>query len=349
MASRQLTKNERRRRKRRRRRIINIILLLIIVVLIAAIVVATAASKLLNKVGRDELDSSANLYQNQVEGYTNILLLGVDTRDMSDVENSRTDAIMIASINNSTDEITLTSIYRDTYLQMGDTTTYDKITHAHYYGSTEMSIASINRAMDLDIDQYVMMNFKGVADAIDEMGGITVNVKDYEIEELNKYTVETAKIIGRKNYGLATKAGKQTLDGCQAVSYGRIRKGVGDDYARTGRMRIVFKKVLAKSKKMGPTKLYKVAAAILPEMKTNLSNREMLDLALKLQKLSVNSSKGFPYNKTAGMINGVSYVQATDLAADVTTFHQKVLGQSNYTPSSTVQEISSQVSASSSY
>ena len=104
MASRQLTKNERRRRKRRRRRIINIILLLIIVVLIAAIVVATAASKLLNKVGRDELDSSANLYQNQVEGYTNILLLGVDTRDMSDVENSRTDAIMIASINNSTDE-----------------------------------------------------------------------------------------------------------------------------------------------------------------------------------------------------------------------------------------------------
>lgn len=333
------------RRRRRGRRIVNTLLIVLIIVLIGAIAAVMAGTKILNTVNRADLKSSANLYKHEVDGYTNILLLGVDTRDLNEVKNSRTDMIMIASINNSTDEITLTSVYRDTYLQMGDTSTYDKITHAHYYGSTEMSIASINRAMDLDIDQYALVNFKGVADAVDAMGGLEINVEDYEIDELNKYAKETAKIIGKKSYTKVKKPGKQVLDGCAAVSYGRIRKGVGDDYKRTDRMRIVFKKILSKAKSMDVKTLYKVAGAILPEVQTNLSNKDMLDLALKLKKLNVGSSKGFPYNKTAGLVDGVSYVQATDLAGDVKTFHEKVFKEKDYEPSSNVQEISQIVSA----
>lgn len=341
-----MTRKKRPGRKRRAaRRIVNVFLLIIIIALIAAIAVVTAGTRLLNKVNRVDLDSSANLYTHEVDGYTNILLLGVDTRDLADVENSRTDMIMIMSINNSTSEITLTSIYRDTYIQMGDTSTYDKITHAHYYGGTEMSIATVNRAMDLDIDQYALVNFKGVADAVDAMGGIEVDVEDYEIEELNKYTKETAKIIGREDYNLVEEAGTQTLDGCQSVSYGRIRKGVGDDFKRTDRMRIVFSKIIAKAKKMDPLTLYQTASAILPEIQTNLSNKDMLDMALKLKDMDVGDSKGFPYNKTTGMIDGASVVQATDLASDVTTFHQEVFGESDYTPSDTVYEISSIASA----
>ncbi len=328
------------RRRRRGRRIVNTLLIVLIVALIGAIAAVMAGTKILNTVNRADLKSSADLYRHEVDGYTNILLLGVDTRDLSEVKNSRTDMIMIASINNSTDEITLTSVYRDTYLQMGDTSTYDKITHAHYYGSTEMSIASLNRAMDLDIDQYALVNFKGVADAVDEMGGLEINVEDYEIDELNKYTKETAKIVGKKSYTIVKKPGKQVLDGCASVSYGRIRKGVGDDYKRTDRMRIVFKKILSKAKSMDVKTLYQVAGAILPEVQTNLSNKDMMSLALKLKKLNVGDSKGFPYNKTTGMVDGVSYVQATDLASDVKKFHQKVFNESDYEPSATVQEIS---------
>lgn len=333
------------RRRRRGRRIVNTLLIVLIVVLIGAIGAVMAGTKILNTVNRTELDSSANLYKHEVDGYTNILLLGVDTRDMSDVKNSRTDMIMIASINNSTDEITLTSVYRDTYLQMGDTSTYDKITHAHYYGSTEMSIASLNRALDLDIDQYALVNFKGVADAIDAMGGLEINVEEYEIEQLNKYAKETASITGKKKYTKVTKPGKQVLDGCASVSYGRIRKGVGDDYKRTDRMRTVFKKIIQKAKKMDVPTLYKVGKQILPEIQTNLSNKDMMSLALKVRNISVGDSKGFPYNKTSGLVDGVSYVQATDLASDVKTLHQKVFGEKDYEPSSTVQEISQIASA----
>ncbi len=337
--------NRRTRWRRRGRSLVNTLLIALIIVLIGAIAAVMAGTKILNTVNRTELDSSANLYKHEVDGYTNILLLGVDTRDLSEVKNSRTDMIMIASINNSTSEITLTSIYRDTYLQMGDTSTYDKITHAHYYGSTEMTIASINRALDLDIDQYALVNFKGVADAIDAMGGLEIDVEDYEIEQLNKYAKETAKIIGKKKYTKVTKPGKQTLDGCAAVSYGRIRKGVGDDYKRTDRMRIVFKKLLEKAKKMDIKTLYEVASKVLPEIQTNLSNKDMMSLALKVKNLSVGDSKGFPYNKTSGLVGGVSYVQATNLASDVTTLHQKVFGEEDYEPSSTVQEISQMASA----
>ena len=91
--------------------------------------------------------------------------------------------------------------------------------------------------MDLNVDKYVLFNFKMVSDLVNSVGGITVDVKDYEIQQLNKYTKQTAHNIGQKKYKLVTKAGKQKLEGVQAVSYGRIRKGVGDDFKRTSRMR----------------------------------------------------------------------------------------------------------------
>ena len=183
-----------------------------------------------------------------VDGYINILLLGVDSRDMSNLKGTRSDMIMIASINKDTNDVKLTSVYRDTYLKLGDTSTYDKITHACVYGGPEMTMKSLNQAMDLNITNYAIVNFKAVADLVDAVGGITVDVQQAEIYQLNKYTKETAKNIGRKNYNLVSEPGVQTLEGVQAVSYGRIRKGVGDDFKRTERMRIVVSKVFEKAK-----------------------------------------------------------------------------------------------------
>lgn len=193
-----------------------------------------------------------------VDGYYNILLLGVDSRDMDDLKGTRSDAIMIVSINKDTNDVKILSVYRDTFLKMGDTSSYDKITHACAKGGPEMTMKTLNQAMDLNISNYVVVNFKAVADLVDAVGGIEVDVQDYEIQQLNKYTKETADNIGTKKYNLVKSAGVQTLEGVQAVSYGRIRKGVGDDFKRTERMRTVMTLVTDKMKDMSFKEIKKI-------------------------------------------------------------------------------------------
>lgn len=329
------------KRKKRRKRIKRRIILIIAALLLLFIAfVATT----LGKINHESIDESA-LNITKVKGYTNILLLGVDSRDMNDTEGTRTDAIMIVSINDKTKEVTMTSVYRDTYLKMGNTDDYDKITHAHAYGGPEMVIASLNEAMDTDIEDFMLVNFKGVADGIDYLGGIEVDVEDYEIEELNKFTTETGHTIGRESYGMVEAPGKQTLDGTQAVSYGRIRKGVGDDFKRTERMRTVMKKVMEKVNKLSIFGKISFLNHVLPEVKTDMSSLKVLRYALMLKSIEMKGSDGFPYNPTTGYRNGVSYVFAVNLAQDVTEMHNKLFGDASYEPSQTVQDISYNASA----
>ena len=282
----------------------------------------------------------------EVDGYINILLLGVDSRDMSDLKGTRSDMMMIASINQETYEVKLTSIYRDTYLKLGDTPTYDKVTHACVYGGPEMTMKSLNQALDLNITNYAIVNFKAVADLVDAMGGITVEIQENEIQQLNKYTKQTAKNIGRTEYGIVKEAGMHTLDGCQAVSYGRIRKGVGDDFKRTERMRIVVSKVFTKAKTMSFSELKDIINLMVPQVKTNLTMNDILALGIRLPQYDISSGTGFPYKWSAGYINDISYVfPAGGLASNVKQLHEEVFGQTDYTPSSTVYAISNEIIA----
>ena len=142
-----------------------------------------------------EIPDSYDLGITPVDGFINILLLGTDARQMSGDEPTRADMVMIASINVETHEVTLTSIYRDTYLKLGDTSTYDKITHAYFYGGPEMTIKTVNQALDLNIQNYAVVNFKVVADVVDAIGGIDINVEDYEIDEMNACIRENALVL----------------------------------------------------------------------------------------------------------------------------------------------------------
>lgn len=313
---------------------------IILAILLILVVFVGYLFSLLGRINKDDIDESA-LGIVDVPGYTNILILGVDSRDMESTEGARTDMIMIASINDSTKEVTLTSVFRDTYLRMGATEDYDKITHAHAYGGPEMTIRSLNDAMDLDIDDYVLVNFKGVADAIDALGGIEIDVEDYEIEQLNKYAKETAKVIGRDGFDSeVTEPGLQTLDGCQAVSYGRIRKGVGDDFKRTERMRIVLQTVADELKTMNIIKLTRFAGALMPEIKTDIGTVDIMKYIFMLKSMDFSGSEGFPYNPMTGTRNGASCVFAIDLESDVIEMHEKVFGQADYDPTETCKEIS---------
>lgn len=278
-----------------------------------------------------------------VDGYINILLLGVDTRDMSNVEGAGADAIMILSIKEDTGDVKLMSVYRDTYLKMGDEEYYDKITNANRVGGPELMMKTLNQAMDLNISKFAVVNFKSVADLVDAVGGITVDIQDYEIEQLNKYTKQTAKNIGKENYQLVKEPGTQTIEGVQAVSYGRIRKGVGDDYKRTERMRIVITKVFEKVKTMSVGELNNILNLMMPQVQTNLSNNDIFVLAARLMNFNIQSGAGWPYDVTSGLVDGVSYVFPDDLYSNTKELHQKMFGQEDYEPTDLVLTMSNQI------
>ncbi len=317
----------------------------LILIFIAALIVAGALigytyTKLdkIEKVKVNEEELSAV----DVDGYLNILILGVDARDMNKLEGSRTDTILIASINEKTKDVKLISLYRDTFLKMGDTSTYDKITHAHAFGGAKMAIKSINQALDLNIKKFAIINFEGVSDMVDALGGITLNIEDYEIDELNRAVEENARILGQ-TYKPVEKAGKQTVNGQQALAYARIRQGVGDDFKRTERARITIKAILDKAKKSNPSKLNKMVDKVLPFVRTNLSNSDILLLASRVTKYSIKGSIGFPYSVAGGMHNGVSYVFPTDLLENVKRLHKEAFGQEDYVPSAMVSQIAANI------
>ena len=335
-----------------------IALILIVALLGAGIVFAAGANyvssalKEAQKPVYTEIDEEGNEYVpdldlgiTPVNGFINILLLGVDTRDMNNIKGSRSDMIMIASINQNTYDVTLTSLYRDTYLKLGSTGTYDKITHACSYGGPDLTMQSLNQAMDLNLQNYAIVNFKAVADIVDAVGGITVNVSEKEIQQLNKYTKASAKNIGYDDYHLVKHAGVQKLCGVQAVSYGRIRKGVGDDYKRTERMRTVVSLVFEKAKKMSFSELKSIIDNMIPQVKTNMKMNDILALGSKITKYNIKSGAGFPYQVAGAYYNNISYVFPINLANSTAKFHREVFGQASYSVSSTCASISAEIAA----
>jgi LCP family protein required for cell wall assembly len=327
---------------------ISIIVLILIVVL--GVTAYTAyrlyVNSKLDKINRVSVDPK-NLSCVDVDGYANIVLLGVDTRNMKkkNLQGANTDCIVIVSMNEKTKKVNLISVYRDTYLRINGTITYEKVNSAFANGGAASTMKTLNEAADLNISKYVLFNFKMVADMVNAVGGIEVNVKKAEIQQLNKYTKETAKSIGQKKYKRVKKPGLQTLEGVQAVSYGRIRKGVGDDFKRTNRMRIVMSKVLGKLKKASFGELNNLMDTCMKQCETNLSNNDLLALAQRLSKVEINKSVGWPYNVTVGSLNGISYVFPAQLDKNVVRLHKALFGQENYKVSENVTVISNQIKA----
>ena len=175
-------KNNKKYKKNKKKKIIIVFLLLIVILL--GVVTGFIYNKL-SKVNFFELDNSKLGIGNKT-GYRNIALFGVDSRNMNSTKGSRSDAIIIVSINQKTKDVNLISVYRDTYLDVeGHGLT--KVTHAHAYGGPELAINTLNRNLDLDINEFVAVNFEVVADVVDLVGGIEVTIEKNEVEQMNKY------------------------------------------------------------------------------------------------------------------------------------------------------------------
>ena len=310
----------------------------------------TAVKSTLDNIGKVELDPGMIGIDPQVDqelaNYRNIAVLGIDARDMSNDEGSRSDSIIIASINNETSEIKMFSVYRDTMLDLGEGTQgLDKVTHAYYYGGPTKALYALNHNLDLNIKEVVVVNWKAVADTIDALGGVEIDVKESEIQQLNKYINETANSVGGSKKKIKGP-GKQTLNGVQAVTYARIRKDAATgDYRRNERMKIVVKKAFEKAKHMDYSALKKITKNVMPEMKTNMSTADIMGMMMKLNSFDMTSSStGWPYD-VGSWTGDAWYGPPVTLSSNVTKLHEDFFNQQGYTPTDHVQEISSRISA----
>lgn len=272
------------------------------------------------EISEDEIEVSEGI-EEKLSGYRNIVLLGVDSNKFV----GRTDCIIIFSLNQETNDVKMTSIYRDTYVQVPGYG-YTKINHAYAYGRASLAMSTINKNLDLDIKEFVTINFGVVKDVVDYIGGVEVKIT----------SAEAKKISGLSG------AGTYTLTGEQALAYGRIRY-IDSDYKRTERMRTVINAVFEKVKGMSLTEINALVDKILPEVQTNITMAEITSMLTKVTSFNIKESTGWPYNVTEKRIDGISYVIPRTLKSSVKKLHEELFGEQDYETSETVNNISSTI------
>ena len=283
-----------------------------------------------------EVNEGVNL---EKKGYRNIAIFGVDSR-ANTYDDTRSDCIIIAAINEETKDVKLISVYRDSYLNINGHG-LDKVTHAFSYGGAELAINTLNKNLDLDIKEFVALNFGAVVDIINEVGGVEINITSEELKYINSYISEIDRIEGKSTKRI-TYAGKQTLNGVQALAYSRIRYTAGGDYKRTERMRDVLTATANKAKKISITELNSLLDKLLPEVSTNIKANEIRALIPEAMQYNINTSVGWPYN-VQGITLDRWYGVPVTLENNVKKLHQEVYGESEYEPSSKVKEISNSI------
>lgn len=296
----------------------------------------------------EEVNATSN-EEGTGKGYMQVALFGVDSREGQLNQNTRTDTIIIASINLDTHEVKLVSVYRDTYLNLcGENETYNKCNSAYAVGGPEQAIRMLNRNLDLNITHYVTVGFKGVVETIDALGGIQMEITSAEIGYLNDYQYCIAEDLGIAGYTDVVSPGLQTLNGLQACAYCRIRYTAGDDYRRAERQRDVIAQMVEQAKQEDAATLTTIATNAFSNISTNYDLDEILGLATTANQYTIVGSEGFPFTeyRTAGTIGGKgSCVVPVDLATNVTLLHEFLFGVENYEPSAVVQEYSDRIEA----
>lgn len=280
----------------------------------------------------------------KLEKFTTIALFGVDSRTGILGKGNRSDTIIIASINNETKDVKLCSVYRDTYLNKGNGS-YGKATEAYAFGGPDQAIRMMNLNLDLNISKYVAVDFTAIANVVDALGGIEVEVTDAEVSHLNNYTVETSEVVGRSTKKLPGP-GTYNLDGIQAVSYCRIRYTKGDDFKRTERQRDVIEKIVDKAKTADIATLNKIVDEMFPQVATNLKATDVTSMVADILSYSIVESTGFPFDKATGTFGSKgSCVVAADLESNVEQLHALLYDdEDGYKVSDKVKEISTKIS-----
>lgn len=280
----------------------------------------------------------------KMKGYRNIALFGVDSTTGELTKNTRSDSIMIASINLDTGECKLVSIYRDTYLNLSNDS-YNKCNAAYAKGGPKMAINMLNMNLDLNITDFVTVGFAGLTDTIDALGGIMIDVDDAELQHINSYQICMAEDL-KRSYTPVTSSGYQLLDGLQATAYCRIRYTAGDDFKRAERQREVLMAIADKAKTASPATLNTIANDVFGEVYTSLDISEILELLGDIAKYEIVDETGFPEEtmRATGTIGSKgSCVVPVSLEENVQWLHDFLFAEEDYSPSAAVQEYSNKI------
>ncbi|MCH5256379.1 MAG: LCP family protein [Lachnospiraceae bacterium] len=326
---------------------------LVLCIAIGVLYVVTIATKDLKRtdidtdtivINEEVADTIAEKKEEKSKGYRNIALFGVDDREGNLGRGTRSDTIIIASINLDTKEVKLVSVYRDTYLNLGNDS-YNKCNAAYAQGGPEQAITMLNTNLDLNITDYVTVGFGGLIDAIDALGGIEMEITKSEITHLNNYQLCMAEEMG-VDYIPVTVTGKQTLNGMQATAYCRIRYTKGDDFRRAERQRDVLKAMMVKAKSASLSTLNNVVTAVLPSVSTSLNVSEILSVLGTAVDYDLVASEGLPFEDERDLARigsaGECIIPA-DLEENVIRLHKLLYENESYTPSKEVLSISDKI------
>lgn len=336
-----ISSQEERRKKRRKRKRKRILLLCFELFVLALLCIAGYAMLKLGKLNINILNPNKLEVYKDTGPYTNIACFGLDSRNGELEGGVQSDCIMIVSINNETNDVKLVSVYRDTLLQQEDGT-YEKANSAYNRGGPEAAISLLNRNFDLDIRNYVSVNFSALVDVIDALGGLEINLTQEESLYCNAYAFETGQVVGKEMVKIDEVAGTQLLDGIHAVGYARIRYTEGNDFKRTERQRQVLQMTVKKKKKADLLTLNKIVDKVFPQISTSLTVTDMLGFVANIMNYNIVETTGFPYALTTSedvRNHTGSYVVPIDFIGNVSQLHQNIFAEEWYEPSSKVKQI----------
>lgn len=300
----------------------------------------TKLSKMnVESISKDQIEVNAGV-QEKLTGYRNIALFGIDSREDDYGTGNRSDCIIIASINNDTKEVKLVSVYRDTYLQIPGKS-LDKVTHAYSYGGAALAMSTLNTNLDLNISEYVTVNFSAVTKIVDAVGGIKMDITSEEVKYINDYIDANIQSTGVYAEHIS-KAGTYNLNGTQALAYARIRYTDGGDYKRTERMRDVIIGVTNKLKQKNITEINKIMDKLLPEVSTNIDGNEIIKLLPSLAQYKITESQGWP-NDVKGITLDRWYGVPVTLESNVKKLHETLFNENSYEVSTKVKTISNSI------
>ena len=277
----------------------------------------------------------------ETKGYTTIALYGVDSTDSNKGSGTNSDCVMLLSINNATGEIKTVSVYRDTLLETyGLDNSAMKINYAYQMGGALTSINTLNTNLDLNITEFVTIDFNGLASIINAIGGVTIDVDESELDALNSSIANQIKESGNFIEGIHS-AGKQVLNGEQAVAYSRIRTTDKGDITRTERQRKVLFAIVGKVKSMDAATVLKFVDVSFDFVSTSITRDEMVKLAKKVSTYEFKEEIGFPMEYSSVILSdNQGVVAANDLSSNVKRLHEYLYGNGGYTVSDTVSAIS---------
>lgn len=325
---------------------VELIIILVMVAVLYLVMNKTSEGPKVTVLEPDKLEIHEEVQENvTMKGYMNVALFGVDAETESQLyKGSRSDSIMIASINMDTGDIKLVSVYRDTYLNIG-TDEYRKCNAAYSFGGAEQAVKMLNMNLDMDITDFVTVGYRGLSEVIDGLGGIYIDVDSEELKHINNYQIGIAEVL-KCDYNKVTESGYQLLDGLQATAYCRIRYTKGDDFKRASRQREVLKAIEEQAKKADAATLVKVFNNVIGDVYTSIDSDTILELIGNIANYRIVDEGGFPEESMRTVANiGAkgSSVVPIDLESNVVWLHQFLFDDDDYSVTDSVLEYSRKV------